>query len=165
MAANNRLMDNLRVDLNVSPDLKRLMEHNPEIAPKATMMGLRAITKEGSKQVKAEIKREGLVLTGKLWKSVKGVTNKNKSFIGTKSRIANILENGATAHLIEPKHAEFLRFKKGGKIVKAKKVNHPGVKKYEWMEITWERMESSGQVETLFSMGVWNAINKIQNGG
>lgn len=161
---NNQLMNNLKVDLKISPDLKRLMERNPEIAPKATMLGLRAVTKEGSKQVKAKIKSLGLVGSGRLWKSVKGVTNKNKSFIGTKSRIANILENGAKPHIIRPKRGKELRISSRGNSFYARSVHHPGVKRYDWMESTWSEMESSGQVQSLFAQGVQQAIEAVQNG-
>lgn len=160
---NNRLMDNLKVDLDISPDLQRLLKENAAIAPEATKLGLRAITKEGSKQVKEKIKSLGLYATGKLAKSVRGSTTKSKSFIGTKLFYAHILEEGAKPHKIKPR-------KKGrnkglyinGKWVKS--VQHPGVRASHFFEDTWESMEMSGQVQSLFAQGVQAAIEEVQNG-
>lgn len=161
---NSTLMDNLKVDVQMSRDLKRLLEHNAEIAPKAIMKGLRNITKEGSKQVKAQIKADGLVKSGRYVKSVVGVTNKNKSFIGTKSRIANILESGAKAHSEAPKKKKAMKI--GGDVYFfTKKVNHPSLRAYDPFKTAWDRMEGSGQVQSLFSRGVWDAINEVNYGG
>lgn len=158
---NNRLMDNMRVDLQISPELQRLLSHNADLAPQATKLGLRRITKEGSKRIKQKIKDLGLYKTGALAKSVKGVTNKNKSFIGTKLWYAAFLEDGTKPHTIYP------RKRKGGLLIGGrwvKSAHHPGVKSYEFFETTWDQMESSGDVQSLFSLGVQQAIEEVQNG-
>jgi hypothetical protein len=161
---NNQLMDNLRIDLDISPSLQRLLRNNSQIAPRATQLGLRAVTKEGSKQVKAQIRSDGLVQSGKYVKSVRSSTTKTKSLIYTRSRIANILENGATPHRIEPRNGKFLRFKYNGKMILSKGVDHPGLKAYNPFDVVWSRMQGSGQVNSLFSDGVQKAIEAIQNG-
>lgn len=161
--SDNRLMDNLRVDLEIPPQLQRLISHNSQIAPQATKLGLRRITKEGSAKIKERIKSLGLVGSGTLVKSVRGSTTKSKSYIGTKLWYAHFLEGGAKPHKIKPR-------KKGrnkglyinGKWVKS--VMHPGVKAYKFFENTWDQMESSGQVQSLFSLGVQQAIEEVQNG-
>lgn len=170
--AGNNLMDNLRVDLEISPDLQRLIDRNSEIAPKATKLGLRRITKEGSKQVKQRIRSMGLVDSGAYVKSVRGSTTNRKSFIGTTMWYAHILEDGAKPHLIKPrvkgrrrtsqtKFYKALRIR--GRWVKS--VNHPGIKGYHVFEKEEEHMQSSGQMKSLFALGVQEAIEEIQNGG
>jgi phage gpG-like protein len=162
--SDNRLLDNLQIDINMSPELQRLISHNSEIGPQATKLGLRRVTKEGSAKIKERIKSLGLVDSGKLVKSVRGSTTKSKSFIGTKLFYAHFLEEGAKAHKIKPR-------KKGrnkglyikGKWVKS--VMHPGVKAYHFFEDTWDQMESSGQVDSLFALGVQQALEEVQNGG
>jgi phage gpG-like protein len=153
-------MDNMRVDLNISPELQRLLSHNAEIAPQATKLGLRRITKEGSKRIKQRIKDLGLYETGKLAKSIRGSTTKSKSFIGTKLWYAPFLEGGAKAHKIKARKSKGLFI--FGRWVKS--VQHPGVRAYEFFDETWDQMESSGQVQSLFSLGVQQAIEEVQNG-
>jgi phage gpG-like protein len=160
MASNNRLYENLRVDLDISPDLEHLMRNNAQLGPLAMKQGLRAITKEGSKQIKSAIKSKGLVLSGRLAKSVRGVTTKNKSFIGTKNWYAGMLERGASPHNIKASKHRGLFFKG----LFAKSVHHPGVPAYHFFEDTWQRMESSGQVQSLFAAGVQAAIEAVENG-
>lgn len=157
---NNRLMDNLQVDLNISPELQRLLSHNADLAPQATKLGLRRITKEGSKRVKQRIKDLGLYDTGKLSKSVRGSTTKTKSFIGTKLWYAPFLEDGTKGHNIKARKKKGLFI--GGRFVKS--VHHPGVRAYEFFDETWDQMESSGDVQSLFSLGVQQAIEEVQNG-
>jgi phage gpG-like protein len=156
-------MDNMRVDLDISPELQNLLNHNAEIAPEATKLGLRRITKEGSYRIKDRIKSLGLVDTGKLVKSVRGSTTKSKSYIGTKLYYAHILEEGGKPHKIKPRPKGGKRFLFiGGRFVKS--VMHPGVRAYHFFEDTWDQMESSGQVQSLFSLGVQQAIEEVQNG-
>lgn len=153
-------MDNLRVDLQISPDIERWIRNNPEFAPRATLLGLRNVTRQASKEIKQRIKDLGLIDTGKLYKSVKGSTTKTKSVIGTRSRIANILEHGASPHTIVPKKAKALHFMGGY----AKSVNHPGTAKYEYFDEVWEFMYGTGEVQSLFAAGVQKAIEAIENG-
>lgn len=161
----NRLLDNLQVDIEISNSLKSWMKHNPEFAPQVMKLGLRAVTKEGSKQVKAQIRSDGLVMTGKYMKSVRGSTTKTKSIIGSKSRIANILENGARPHTIWPKKGKLLEFRQGGRLITARRIKHPGLKAYNPFDEVWKRMQGSGQVQSLFSQGIQQAMEAIENGG
>lgn len=153
-------MDNMRVDLNISPELQRLLSHNAEIAPQATKLGLRRITKEGSKRVKQKIKDLGLYETGKLAKSVRGSTTKSKSYIGTKLWYAPFLDGGSKPHKIKAKKGKGLFI--FGRFVKS--VQHPGIRAYEFFEGTFDDMQSSGDVQSLFSLGVQQAIEEVQNG-
>ena len=167
MARRTQLLENVRVDLNISPELERLMAHNAEIIPNSEKFGFRRVTKEGSKQVKAKIRSLGLKQSGALAKSVRGSTTNRKSFIGTKMWYAHFLEDGTAPHLIKPKkkwNKKFLRIPIDGKIIKTKTAFHPGVRAYKFLEGTFDNMQSSGQVESLFAMGVNEAIEKVQNG-
>jgi phage gpG-like protein len=161
--ANNRLMDNLRVDLQISQDLQNLINHNQQIAPQATKLGLRKITKEGSKQTKVTIKSLGLVKSGELVKSVRGSTTNKKSSIGTKLFYAPFLEDGTKAHVIKPRKKGKHKFLwwKGLKPPGVKRVNHPGNKAYNFFEKTFDKMQSSGEVKSLFSQGVEEAIQEL----
>jgi phage gpG-like protein len=159
--ARNRLMDNVRVDLQISPDLQNLMNHNQEIAPEATKLGLRKVTKEGSKQTKEKIKSLGLVKSGALMKSVRGTTTKSKSVIGTKMWYANFLEGGTKTHKIKAKKGKYLRIPINGRSLFVKGVNHPGNKAYDFFEGTFDKMQASGEVKSLFSQGVQEAIEEL----
>lgn len=159
--ANNRLIDNIRVDLQISPDLQNLINQNQEIAPEATKLGLRRITKEGSRQTKDKIKSLGLVKSGALMKSVRGSTTKSKSIIGTKMWYANFLEGGTKPHKIKAKKGKYLRIPVNGRSLFIKSVNHPGNKEYDFFEGTFDKMQASGEVKSLFSQGVQEAIQEL----
>jgi ribonuclease HII len=98
--ASNNLMDNLQVDLQISPELQRLMRHSADIAPKASKKGLAAIAKAGSKNVKTLMRTEGFKESGNMIKSVRASTTNKKSAYGSKSRVAHILEDGAKNHVL-----------------------------------------------------------------
>jgi phage gpG-like protein len=155
--ANNRLLENLRVDLNISPDLQNLMDNHADIAPEATKLGLRRVTKAGSKQTKNRIKSLGLVKTGALVKSVRGSTTNKKSYIGTSLWYARFLEKGAKPHKIKAKRAKGLFI--FGKFVKS--VQHPGIRPYEMFEDTFNDMQNRGEVQSLFYQGVMEAIEEL----
>jgi HK97 gp10 family phage protein len=162
------LLENARIDLDISPDLENLMRNNAEIAPKAQKLGFRRITKEGSKKIKAAIRSAGLVRSGELAKSVRGSTTNKKSVIGTKTFYAPFLEDGTKSHRIAPRKSrgkgKFLRIPVEGRSVFTKSVTHPGVQASHFFEGTFNQMESSGQVSSLFAMGVQEAIEAVQNG-
>lgn len=161
--AGNQLEQNMRVDINtiISPDLQHLMKSNPELAPKWMKYGLRAITTEGAKQVRAQIRSDGLVRSGTYAKSVRGSTTNTKSVVGSRAYIANILENGAKPHTIKPKRdnpTHQLRLM-GGRWVS--QVHHPGIKAYRPFDVVWERMQSGDLPQTLFAQGFWKAYNEV----
>jgi phage gpG-like protein len=161
--SNNRLLDNLRVDIDISPELQNLIDHNSELAPMATKLGLRKVTKEGSKQIKGKIRSLGLVKSGQLEKSVRGSTTNNKSYIGTKLWYAHFLEDGTKPHKIKPRKkggSKYLWWR-GLKPPGVKSVNHPGVKAYKFADDTFEKMQTTGEVNSLFAQGVQEAIQEL----
>lgn len=158
---NNKLLDNVKVDIEISPDLQNLIDNNYEIAPLATKLGFRKVTKEGSKQVKAKVRSLGLVRSGTLAKSIRGSTTNTKSFIGTKLWYAHFLEGGTKPHKIKAKKGKMLAFNG----TRTKSVNHPGIRAYKFAESTFEKMQSSGEVNSLFAQGVQEAIEKVSRNG
>jgi hypothetical protein len=48
-------------------------------------------------------------------------------------KYAPAIDLGARAHVIRPRRARFLRFTVGGKVVFARKVNHPGNRPYRFL--------------------------------
>jgi hypothetical protein len=160
-----QLLENARINLNISPELERLMKNNKDIAPNAQKLGFRAITKEGSKQIKSAIRSDGL---NELAKSVRGSTTNKKSVIGTKLWYAHFFERGADPHTIKPikkrGRGRFLRIPVEGRSIFAKSVHHPGIKAQHFFEETFNQMQGSGQVQSLFALGVQQAIEAVQNG-
>jgi hypothetical protein len=152
-------MSDIRAKIRISPDLKNLIDHNEEIAPKAIKEGLKLITRKAPKEVRKKIKSLGLVQKGNLVKSIRGRTNKDKSVIGSQYFVGHILEGGAKPHLIKAKKGKSLFIP--GASGPIKQVHHPGVKPYKYLEGTINDMENSGEIETLFSQGVRQAIEEL----
>ncbi len=147
--------------VQISPDLKNLIESNQEIAPKAIKSGMKLITRKAPPKVRNKIKSLGLVKTGNLVKTIRGKTGKDKSTIGSQFFVGHILEGGAKPHIIKAKKGKYLRIPVGGKSLFVKQVRHPGNKAYKFLESTIQEMESSGEIESLFSQGVRTAIEEL----
>jgi phage gpG-like protein len=147
----------IRIDINISPDLQNLMDNHAEIAPESIKLGLRKITRKGSKNAKQKVRSLGLVNSGTYVKSITGRTNNSKSFIGTKLWYAHFLEGGTNPHVIKAKKGKFLNIY--GRLFKS--VNHPGIKAYKPIESTVDDMKSSGEIDSLFAQGVKEAIEEL----
>jgi phage gpG-like protein len=157
------LLDNLKIDIEMSPDLQNLINNNQEIAPEAIKLGLRKITRQGSKNTKQKVRSLGLVRTGTLAKSITGRTNKSKSFIGTKLWYAHFLEGGTVPHMIKARKGKSLFFPGARGFIK--QVHHPGIKAYKFTESTVEDMQRSGEIDSLFAQGVQEAIEELSSNG
>jgi hypothetical protein len=157
-------MSEINARVHISPDLKNLIESNEEIAPKSIKEGMKRITRQAPKQVRKKIRTLGLVKSGQLVKSIRGRTRKDSSVIGSQYFVGHILEGGAKPHRIKAKRGKMLWWP-GLKPPGVKRVNHPGVKPYKFLEGTIEDMENSGEIESLFSQGVHQAIEELSNGG
>lgn len=147
----------IRIDINISPDLQNLIDHNSEIAPESIKLGLRRITRQGSKNAKQKVSSLGLVRSGAYRKSITGRTNNSKSFIGTSLWYAHFLEEGTDPHKIKAKKGKSLFI--NGRNVKS--VQHPGIKAFKTIESTVDDMQSSGEIDSLFSQGVREAIEEL----
>jgi hypothetical protein len=150
---------NARVE--ISPELKRLIDRNDEIAPKIIKGGMKLITRKAPVKVRAKIRSLGLVKTGSLVKTIRGKTGKEKSIIGSQYFVGHILEGGAKPHVIKPRKGN----KKGlwipGYPRPVKRVRHPGVKAYKFLESTIDDMQNSGEIQSLFSQGVQAALQEL----
>jgi phage gpG-like protein len=152
-------LTDIRIDIEISPDLQNLINRNQEIAPEAIKLGLRKITRQGSKNTKQKIQTLGLVRSGTLRKSITGRTNKSKSFIGTKLWYAPFIHDGTKPHVIRARRAKSLFFPGARKPIKA--VQHPGIKGYKFLEKTVDEMQNSGEINSLFAQGVQEAIEEL----
>jgi hypothetical protein len=54
-------------------------------------------------------------------------------FISNSAKYAGAIDQGARPHVIRPRKAKALRFVVGGKVVFARKVNHPGNKPFKFL--------------------------------
>jgi hypothetical protein len=156
-------MAEINAKINISPDLKNLIENNKEIAPRSVKEGMKKITRQAPKQVRKKIRTLGLVKTGHLVKTIRGKTKKDKSIIGSQHFVGHILEGGAKPHKIKAKRGKMLWWP--GIKRPVKRVNHPGVKAYKFLESTIDDMENSGEIESLFSEGVRQAIEELSSNG
>jgi hypothetical protein len=152
---------NARVE--ISPELQRLIDHNSEIAPKAIKSGMKLITRQAPKQVRKKVRSLGLIKTGRLVKSIRGKTGKDKSVIGSQHFVGHILEGGAKSHVIKAKKGKYLRIPIGGRSLFVRQVRHPGHKAYKFLEDSIDEMQSSGEIQSLFSQGVQQAIEELSS--
>lgn len=153
-----------RIEINISPDLQQLMANHAVIGPEAIKLGLRKITKKGSKNAKQKVKSLGLVRSGTLVKSITGRTSNKKSFIGTSLWYAHFLEGGTDPHIIKPKKKgknRYLRIPVNGRSLFTKQVRHPGIRAYKPLEKTLDDMRGSGEIDSLFALGVREAIEEL----
>jgi phage gpG-like protein len=147
----------IKATVEISPSLQRLILQNKEIAPRAINRGMKYLAQETPKNVKKTISSMGLVRTGDLKKSIKGKTKRHKAIIGTDLYYAHMLEGGTKPHKIKPKNKQFLYI--SGRFVK--EVNHPGIKAYKFLDTSVQKMEQSGELESLFARGVREAIEEL----
>ncbi len=72
--------------------------------------------------------------TGNLQAKTKWVPYRGRSvLIQNRARYANPIEHGSKPHVIRPRRAKALRFVVKGKVVFARKVNHPGNRPYRFL--------------------------------
>ena len=72
--------------------------------------------------------------TGTLRRSIqKKVEGANRGIVYTDEKYAPYVEFGTKPHVITPKNRKMLAFKVNGKVIFAKKVNHPGTRAYNYM--------------------------------
>lgn len=163
-------------NLQISPDAQHLIDNHKHLAPDGIEKGLENIGKAGYKAVKETIVSKGLVGKGNLLKSInyefKKTAKLQKTIIGSTSFKAHMLEDGTKSHLLPYKG------RKSGKATYLKKalywsglshpvsvVKHPGVRAYNFMGGTINKMESTGKIEDLFSQGVQEAIEDLLKRG
>lgn len=77
--------------------------------------------------------------TGDLRRSIsRRVEGAHRGVVFTDVKYAPYVEFGTKPHVIRPKNKKMLAFKVGGKMVFARKVNHPGTRAYNYMRDAFE---------------------------
>lgn len=75
--------------------------------------------------------------TGNLRRSIQRIVEsafRGIIFVDAGAKYGEYVEHGTRPHLILPKSKKMLAFKSGGRLVFARKVNHPGSKPYPFMK-------------------------------
>lgn len=109
-----------------SADVSRLAEALRQTAQQADTT-TRDVLIQASNQIKAEMEVRAPVRTGKMRDSIQIKVMSDRVIIGPNVEYAGYVEFGTEPHVIKPKTAGgVLAFRVGGKLVFARKVNHPG---------------------------------------
>ncbi len=88
--------------------------------------------------------------TGNLRRSIqKQVTSPYRGIVYTDEKYGEYVEFGTRPRTIYPKNGKFLAFKVNGKMVFARKVNHPGSKPYPFMRPAFENTKDD--VEKIYT--------------
>ena len=118
---------------------------------------LQSATKNAGKLILATEKNEVPIKTGQLRRSITLEYRPITATITPTVKYALPVHEGSRPHIITPKRKSVLAFKIGGKMVFARRVNHPGNKPNKFVERTVNRTESP--VNALFSKAMDNIIN------
>lgn len=80
--------------------------------------------------IEANSKRKAPVKTGNLRRTITSRVERPgvRGVVGTNARYARPVHEGSRAHLIRPKRARALRFKKGNNVMYTRLVRHPGTR-------------------------------------
>jgi HK97 gp10 family phage protein len=126
-------------------------------APEITDKELQKATKDAGKFILATEKSEVPVKTGQLRRSITLEYRPISVSIYPAVKYALPVHEGSRPHVIVPKTKKMLAFKIGGKMVFAKRVNHPGNKPNPFVDRTVSKSESP--VNAFFSKALDNIIN------
>jgi hypothetical protein len=125
-------------------------------APDITAKELEKATKEAGKTILATEKEEVPIKTGQLRRSITLDYHPISVSIYPTVNYALPVHEGTKAHIILPVRASVLAFKKNGKMVFVKRVNHPGSKANKFVERTVQRTENG--INNLFQRALDNII-------
>lgn len=108
------------------------LELNKEFVRQAGMIGATRLVSVACRRVQAGAKRRVRVDTGRLRASINTKITARlytvRGTVGSRVKYSLVEHNGAKRHLILPVKGEFMKFywKKFGKVVWVRRVNHPG---------------------------------------
>ena len=148
----------LELDVSSLKEFSKLFEKSPEITIRQTTIAL----KKSAFLLEAGSKKEAPVDTGRLRSSI--VTTL-KPFVGTITptvKYAEAVHEGTKPRVIVPTKRRALRFKKGGRLIFTRKVNHPGTKKNPFMDRAL-RKGTAGVVK-IFNRAIENIVNILADG-
>lgn len=134
-------------------ELQSAFKKSPEITAKE----LEKATKDAGKFILATEKSEVPVKTGQLRRSITLDYRPISVSIYPTVKYAIPVHEGSRPHTISPRSKSVLRFKKGGKIIFAKRVMHPGNKPNKFVERTVNKSENP--INAFFSKALDNIIN------
>jgi HK97 gp10 family phage protein len=99
--------------------------------------------------------------TGNLRRSIlKGRVTWDYGEVGTNEAYAQAVEFGSKAHTIVPKGKRFLAFKgRDGRMIFARKVNHPGSKPYPYMRPAFEK--NLEQIGNIFGTAILRVVRAL----
>jgi HK97 gp10 family phage protein len=133
-------------------ELRAAFQKAPEIADKE----LQKATKDAGKLILATEKTEAPVKTGQLRRSITLEYRPISATITPTVNYALPVHEGSKPHIITPRRKSVLAFKKNGKLIFARKVNHPGNKPNKFVERTVNKSENP--VNALFLKALDNII-------
>lgn len=111
----------------VKSDLKRRVEQRARAAHRAALTETARLVRDGAREDTGAMKRSirtptqrrsGNVYTGVIEIPVSGIPSQRRKALWQ--------EKGTRPHVIRPRTRKVLRFRTGGEVVFAQKVNHPG---------------------------------------
>lgn len=126
-------------------------------APEATDRELQKATKDAGKLILATEKTEVPIKTGQLRRSITLDYRPISVSVYPTVKYALTVHEGAKPHVIIPIRKQVLAFRKNGRVVFAKRVNHPGNKPNKFVERTVDKTESP--VNAFFVKALENIIN------
>ena len=128
-------------------------------APQVVDKGLQATVKEAGKLILRTEKEEAPVKTGNLRRTIQLDYRPIQASIYPTVKYALPVHEGSRPHVIVPVRKKVLAFKSGGKMIFAKRVNHPGNKPNPFVERTVSK--TSSKVNDLFNKCLDNIINLL----
>jgi HK97 gp10 family phage protein len=126
-------------------------------APQEMVKDIQEAVRDAGTVIYAQEVKEAPSATSNLRGSIQMDLHPMSAEIYPTAKYAPYVNFGTKPHVIEPKNGKVLAFKSGGKLIFARKVNHPGTKANPFMERTVEKVtERVGQI---FQKVVDKAIN------
>lgn len=139
-------------------DFNRAGKKLPDDVYYATVSSATLIQNEAKKTGFGRFKNQ----TGNLRRSIqKQIKRPASAVIFTDEKYAPYVEEGTRPHVITPKNKKFLAFKSGGRMVFAKKVNHPGSKPYPFFRPAFE--ENREKVYQFYNKAIDTAMRILSD--
>jgi len=148
-------MSTLSVKITNSAQLQAMFRRAPGVV---TSELNRAVPK-AAHLVERGAKRRVPVRTGRLRSSIKTFTRPLMATIRPLVKYADFVHDGTRAHTIRPKKARALAFKKGGKMIFARGVRHPGTKAQPFMANAVDA--GRGAINSIFLTATKNITKKL----
>jgi hypothetical protein len=153
----------LQAKIKIGQDVENLLKRHEHLVAESIEQGMTYIAIHAPKSVKKRIVELGLSRSGNLAKSIQGHVEKGvKTIVGSYAHYAHMLEGGAKAHTIKlkPTKKKALSWAGAEHPMKSLTIKHPGIKAYKFLEGGIEEMSESGELESLFSRGVKEVMER-----